>query len=145
MSKNIAACFIASFLIFFSGFLYAQVPAEDAENNQEMNRIKNVLAVINAEIKSDLDQLLILQEALKSNARMSLEAQGRSPDVVNMTDLAAAQRQAIERETSINTRIDAVLARTAELSLKKQALLEQFMELSALPQTSVANGQNKAP
>jgi hypothetical protein len=121
MSKYIATCFFASFLTIFSGFLYAQVPTQESESNQEMNRIQNVLAVINAEIKSDLDQLLILQEALKSNARMSLEAQGRSPDVVNMTDLAAAQRQAIERETSINARIDAVLARTAELSLKKQA------------------------
>jgi hypothetical protein len=145
MPKYIAACFLASFSVIFSGFLYAQVPTQESESSQEMNRIQNILAVINAEIKSDLDQLLILQEALKSNARMSLEAQGRSPDVVNMTDLANAQRQAIERETSINARIDAVLARTAELSLKKQSLLEQFMELSALPLPSAANGQNKAP
>jgi hypothetical protein len=143
MSKYITTCCYASFLILFSGFTYAQVPSQVSENNQEMNRIQNVLAVINAEIKSDLDQLLILQEALKSNARMSLEAQGRSPDVVNMTDLATAQRQAIERETSINARIDAVLARTAELSLKKQSLMEQFMELSALPLPSNANAQNK--
>ena len=145
MSKYIRTCFLASFLIVFSGSLFAEVSAQEQERIQEMNRIQNVLAVINAEIKSDLDQLLILQEALKSNARMSLEAQGRSPDVVNMSDLATAQRQAIERETSINARIDAVLTRTAELTLKKQSLLEQFMELSAVPLATGSNGPNKTP
>ena len=143
MSKYIRSFFLATFLVIFSGSLFAQVPAQEQERIQEMNRIQNVLAVINAEIKSDLDQLLILQEALKSNSRMSLEAQGRSPDVVNMTDLATAQRQAIDREISINTRIDAVLARTAELSLKKQSLLEQFMELSTVPLAPVSNVTNK--
>ena len=143
MSKYIPTYFLASFLIIFSGSLFAQVPAQEQERIQEMSRIQNVLAVINAEIKSDLDQLLILQEALKSNSRISLEAQGRSPDVVNMSDLASAQRQAIERETSINSRIDAVLARTAELSLKKQSLLDQFMELSTVSLAPVTNIPNK--
>ena len=133
---NFAAAIV---LIVFSGCLFAQVPGQEAESDLEMKRIQNVISVINGEIKSDLDQLLILQEALKANSRMSLEAQGRSPDIVNIADIAAAQRQAVERETSINARIDSVLARTAELSARKQVLLEQFMELSAAPISSTAN------
>ncbi len=103
-----------------------------------MKRLQTMLSVINAELKSDLDQILVLQEAIKANSRAPLEAQGRSPDTVSYEEVAAAQRRAIQRETAINSRLDAILARSAELDAKKQPLLERIRELSSTPQVPEA-------
>jgi hypothetical protein len=120
-------CCLAAFLpMVFSG----SVLADDAENTIVLKRLQTSLAVINSELKSDLDQVLMLQEAIKANARTPLETQGRSPDPVMVEDAAAAQRRAIQRETAINVRLDAILARSAALDAKKQPLLERLRELS---------------
>jgi hypothetical protein len=99
-----------------------------------MKRLQVLLSVINSEVKSDLDQMLVLQEAITANARTPLDLQrGRSPDAVLFDDAAAAQRRAIERETAINARLDAILARNAALDAKKQPLMERVLELSVAP------------
>ena len=66
-----------------------------------------------------LDRFLKLEEAIKVNARTPLEAQGRSPDPVLYDDVAAAQRRAIQRETAMNARLDALLARSVTLDARK--------------------------
>jgi hypothetical protein len=124
---------IASFLVFFSTSVYA---VED-ENILEIKRLQAMVIVINLELKSDLDQVMLLQEALKMNSRMSLESQGRSPDALSYDDVAATKRLAIQRETSINARLDAILLRSSELDVKKQVLLDRVMELSLVPRSSV--------
>jgi hypothetical protein len=135
MSKHFVGCLAATLSIaLFSGPLLAQ----DPDGAQEMKRLQTTLAVINSELKSDLDQILVLQEALKVNSRTSLEAQGRSPYPVMVDDAAAAQRLAIQRETAINARLDTILARSAALDARKQPLLERVRELGAVPQAAAA-------
>jgi len=134
MPTHLMAGLAITLSIFFSGSLIAQ----EKESAPELKRLQTMLSVINAELKSDLDQILVLQEAIKANSRTPLEAQGRSPDAVSYDEAAAAQRRAIQRETAINSRLDAILARSAELDAKKQPLLERIAELSAAPQASDA-------
>lgn len=138
MSKRFLACLAASLLIVFSGSLLAQ----EQESVLEMKRLQGLLSVINSELKSDLDQVIVLQEAIKANARMPLEAQGRSPDVVSYGDVAEAQRRAIEREAAINARLDAILERSAALDAKKQPILERLLELSLVPQVPAEKPAN---
>lgn len=149
MSNRILVGLAATLLVIFPGSSFADelvltqesvasqeaVHAQD-QNTLEMDRIQKVLTVINAEIKSDLDQLLALQEASKAGSRMTFLAQaeqGIASDPVNIVDVNAAQRKAVERSTAINARIDALLARIDELGAKKQQLLERFLELSVAP------------
>ena len=134
MSMRLVACLAASLSIVFSGSLFAQ----EQGSVLEITRLQVLLSVINLELKSDLDQMLVLQEAIRANARMPLEAQGRSPDAVSFDDVAAAQRRAIQRETAINARLDALLARSAALDAMKQPLLERIRELGVLPQPPAA-------
>ena len=54
--------------IVFSGSLLAQ----EKESAAEMKRLQTMLSVIDAELKSDLDQILVLQEAIKANSRAPL-------------------------------------------------------------------------
>jgi hypothetical protein len=122
-------CLVTSLLIVFSGPLLAQ----EQNNDLEIKRLQGLLTVINSELKSDLDQILLLQQAIIANARTPLEAQGHSPDAVSFVDVAATQRLAIQRETAINARLDAVLARSVMLDAKKQPLLERVIELSLVP------------
>ncbi len=124
--------------VFFSGTLFAQ----DQESILEIKQLQAAISVINSELKADLDQILMLEEAIKLNARTSLEGQGRSPDPVLYDDVAAAQRRAIERETAMNARLDALLARSATLDARKQPLLERIQELSLLPQEPVTTPGN---
>ncbi len=126
MSIRFLAALAAATLILFSGSLRADAP----NANTEMTQLQILLAAINSELKSDLDQLLVLQEAIKANARPPLEAQGRSPDPVSFDAVAATQRLAIQRETALNTRIDALLARSAALDAKKAPILERMREIS---------------
>jgi len=131
---RLVACLAALLSIVFSGSLFAQ----EQGSVLEITRLQVLLSVINLELKSDLDQMLVLQEAIRANARMPLEAQGRSPDAVSFDDVAAAQRRAIQRETAINARLDALLARSAALDAMKQPLLERIRELGVLPQPPAA-------
>jgi hypothetical protein len=101
----------------------------------EIKRLQAMVIVINAELKSDLDQVLMLQEAVKLNSRTPLELQSNSPDVVSYDDVEASKRMAIQREASINLRLDAILTRSKELDLKKQLLLDRVIELSKAPNT----------
>jgi hypothetical protein len=126
MSARILACLVTSILIVFSGPSRAQ----DAQSLVELKKLQASLLVINSELRADLDQILILQEAIRANAQMPLAAQGRSPDPVSYDDVAAAQRRAIQRETAINARLDVLLARSAELDARKQPLLDRIRELS---------------
>jgi hypothetical protein len=91
----------------------------------ELKRLRLELSMINAEIKSELDQVLVLQEAIRANARIPLEEQGRSPDIVMVDDVATAQRLAVEREAALNVRLEALFVRNAELDAKKQGILER--------------------
>lgn len=113
------------FFLFIAGSTLAQEPA----NATEMKRLQTVLSVINAELKTDLDQILILQEALKANARGSLKAQGHTPDAISFDEVAAEQRRAIQRELALNERLDAILVRSTSLDAKKQSILERLLEL----------------
>jgi len=132
------ACLAASLSIFFSGSLLAQ----EQGNTLEMKQLQALISVINSELKADLDQILILEEAIKVNALSSLEAQGHSPDPVSFDNVAASQRRAIQRETALNARLDALLARSVALDAKKQPLLERIQELGMLPQASAAMPEN---
>jgi len=132
MSTRLFACLAAFLSLVFSGHLLAQEQGSVAEIRQ----LQALLSVINSELRSDLDQMLTLQEAIKANSRTSLEALGRSPDIVMLEDVAAAQRRAIQRETAINARLDALLARSAALDAKKQPILDRIRELGTQPQTT---------
>jgi hypothetical protein len=129
MSARFLACLAGSLAIFMAASLHAQ----EQDSVLEIKRLQALLTVINAELKSDLDQILTLQEAIKVNGRASLETQGRSPDPVLVNEAAAAQRQAMQRETAINARLDAILARSAALDATKQPLLERVRELGMAP------------
>jgi hypothetical protein len=122
----------ASLFIALSGSLLAQ--QQDAA--LETQRLQAALSVINAEIKANLDEVMAVQEALKANSMMPLEAQGRSPDAVSFDDLAAAQRRAMEKEAAMKARLDAILARNAALDAEKQPLLVRVRELLQVPQAS---------
>lgn len=137
MSKRFIFLLAISLAITVSASAYAQVQGAALE----LKQLQSALAVINAELKADFDQILLLQEAIKANSRTSLEAQGRSPDAVMLDDVAAAQRRAIQRETAINARLDAILARTAELDARKQVLLERVMELSLTRQSPATKSE----
>ncbi|MBI4997468.1 MAG: hypothetical protein HZC22_11340 [Rhodocyclales bacterium] len=121
---------LASLLAAIGFAASAPLFAQDHEAVLEIKRLQTLLAVINAELKADLDQMLTLNEALKANARPSLEAGGQSPDVASVADVQAAQRRAIAREAAINARLDAILARSATLDASKQPLMERIRELS---------------
>jgi hypothetical protein len=125
---------ITSFLACFFTSSYA---AED-KKILEIKRLQAMLIVINDELKSNLDQVMMLQEAVKLNSRTPLELQSSSPDVVSYDDVEASKRLAIQREASINARLDAILNRSKELDLKKQVLLDQVIELSKVPSATTA-------
>ena len=133
---------IAGLAAIFSIFLSGNLVAQDQGNNLEMKQLQAAISIINSELKADLDQILMLEEAIKVNARGSLEAQGRSPDPVLYDDVAAAQRRAIEREAAMNARLDALLARSAALDARKQALLERVQELGMLVPEPAAKSEN---
>lgn len=122
MSKNII---ISLVLLLFCTSSFA---VEDA-GMQEIKRLQAIVTAINLELKSNFDQVMMLKEAVKLNSRASLESQGRSPDLLSYDDVASAKRSAIQREASINTRLDAILIRSNELDMKKQVLLDRLMEL----------------
>jgi hypothetical protein len=131
MSKRVLITLV---FILFCTSLYA---TED-ETILEIKRLQATVTAINLELKSNLDQVMMLQEAVKINSKVSLELQGRSPDALSFDDLASAKRLAIQRETSINARLDAILLRSNELDVKKQVLLDRVMELNLAPRASVA-------
>jgi len=135
MSLRFVGFLLVALICVSSGPLRAQ----ESESAVEINRIQTLLTVLNAELKSDLDQVLLLQEAIKANARAPLEAQGRSPDAVSYEDVAAAQRRAVQREAAINARLDAILSRSASLDATKQLLVERIRELSHMPQQAPSN------
>lgn len=120
-------------LLSMSLLLPGPLRAQENANVNEIRQLQASLAVINAELRADLEQVLMLQEAIRLNSRTTLEEQGRSPDMVLYEDMAAAQRRAIQRETAINARLDELLARSADLDARKQALLERIRELTELP------------
>lgn len=123
-------------LVCLTALLFAVLPgtalAQDQASVLEMKRLEVLLSIINAELKSELEQILVLQEAMKANSRRLLEAQGLSPDPVLYEDQAAAQRQAIQREAAINAQFDAIVARSVALSAKKQLILDRIMELGGV-------------
>lgn len=130
MITRILACVVSSMLIVISGSLCAQ----EADSLLEIKRLQNLLSVVNSELKSDLDQIPILQEAIRANNRVPLDAQqGRSPDPIMLDDVVAEQRIAIQRETVLNARLAALLARSAELDAGKLPILERIRELSLAP------------
>jgi hypothetical protein len=124
---------IASIAVFLCIIMSAPSLAQEQNGAIEIRRLQALLRVINSELKSDLDQILVLQEAIRGNSRTSLAAQGRSPDIVTVEDGITAERHAIEREDAINARLDAILARSAMLDAQKQPLLERIQELGAVP------------
>lgn len=129
MKMRTLLCLLLSMLFLHPAPLLAQ----DSANVLEIRQLQASLAVINAELRADLEQVLMLQEAIRLNSRATLEEQGRSPDMVMYEDMAAAQRRAIQRETAINARLDELLARSADLDARKQTLLERIRELTELP------------
>ena len=133
MPKRQIAWLAPWFSLLIAGSPLAQEPA----SAPEMRRLQTVLTVINAELKADLDQVLVLQEALRANARGSLQAQGRTPDAISFDEVAAEQRRAIQREQALNARLDAMLTRSITLDSKKQSILERLIELGLVQQTSV--------
>ena len=134
MSFRFLAGLAITLSLFFSGTLFAQ----DQGSILEMKQLQAAISVINSELRADLDQILMLEEAIKLNAQTPLAAQGHSPDPVLYDDVAAAQRRAIQRETAMNARLDALLARSASLDARKQTLLERLQELGMLGPEPVA-------
>jgi hypothetical protein len=119
VSIRFLACLAASLFIVFPGPLLAQ----DQESVLEIQRIQAALAVINAEIRANLDEISSLQQALQANAQAQ-PAQGQLFD-----DVAAAQQRAYDNAAAFNARIQEILARNAELGAQKQPLLERLQEL----------------
>ncbi len=135
MATRILVCVVSAILIVISGSLCAQ----EADSILEIKRLQNLLSVVNAEFKSDLDQILILQKVIRDNSRVPLEAQqGRSPDPIMLDDVAAEQRLAIKRETALNARLEALLVRSGELDAIKLPILERIRELSLAPPVPAA-------
>ena len=132
------ACLAALLSIFYSGSLLAQ----DQGRFVEMRQIQLSLSIINSELKANLDQILMLEEAIKANDRPSMVEQGRSTDPVMYDDMVAAQRRVIQRETVLNARLDALLARSAQLDVQKQPLLERIQEIAVIPYEPVPNPGN---
>ena len=130
MSIRFIAGLAATLSLMFSLMFSESLLAQEQGSNPEMKQLQTLLAVINSELKSDLEQMLVLQEAIKANARPPLAAQGRSPDPVSFDDVAAEQRLAIQRETALNARLDALLARSAALDARKLPILERMREIS---------------
>ncbi len=128
---------IAWLVPLFSLLIASSTFAQEPASAPEMRRLQTVLSVINAELKTDLDQILVLQEALKANAQGSLKARGRSPDAISFDEVAAEQRRAIQRELALNARLDAILARSTILDSKKQSILERLLELGLAQQAPV--------
>jgi hypothetical protein len=60
------------------------------------------------------------------------------PDAISFDEVAAAQRRAIQRELTLNARLDAILARTAALDAKKQSILERILEIGVVQQAPAA-------
>jgi hypothetical protein len=87
MSVRFIACLAAALSIFLSGTLFAQ----DQGSIQGMKQLQDAISIINMELKADLDQILMLEEAVKVNARPSLDEQRYSPDPVLHEDVAEAQ------------------------------------------------------
>ena len=112
--------------------------AQSPDASAEMRRLQVLLAVINAEIRADLDQVMALHEVIKSNARVSTNAQERTPDPVNYDERVAALRSANQRDEALSKRLDAILARSAELNAQKQPLLERVRSLGLEPPDPVA-------
>jgi hypothetical protein len=129
------ACLAAFFSIFYSGSLLAQ----DQGRFIEMKQIQISLSIINSELKANLDQILMLEEAIKANDRPSMVEQGRSSDPVMYDDMVAARQRVIQRETVLNARLDALLARSAQLDGQKQPLLERIREIGVMPYEPVPN------
>ena len=133
MPKRQIAWLVPLFTLLIAGSPLAQEPA----SSSEIRRLHTVLSVINAELKADLDQILVLQEALKANSRGSLQTQGRTPDAISFDEVAAEQRRAIQRELVLNARLDAILARSTRLDTKKQSILERLIDLGLTQQAPV--------
>lgn len=130
MAMRVLAHVLTFMLIAFSGSPGAQEP----DSFREIKRLQNLLVIINSELKSNLDQIQIFQEALRGNTSVPLEAQqGRTPDLIMQNDVAAQQRLAIQRETALNARLEILLVQSAELDARKQPILERIRELSLAP------------
>jgi len=132
MLKPYLSCMFVAIFVVFSGSTFA----ENQSSELELKRLKAMISFINAEIRSDLDQILVLQEAMKANNQVSLEEQGRSPDPIGYEDMAIAKRIAINRETVLNAEFSAVMAQTAALRAEKQTLVERVMVLGMTPSSS---------
>jgi hypothetical protein len=134
MSKRLLAGLAGTLFMALCPFSHAQT----ADAAAEMRRLQLVLAVINAEIRSDLDQVLALREVISLNARASPNTLERSPDPVDFDERAQAQRIANQRDAALSRRLDAILARSAALDAQKQPLLERVRSLALLPQESTS-------
>ena len=128
MSKRLSALAMLPLLLLVCLPLHAQ----ERDRGQEMRGLQASLTAINLELRADFDQIAMLQEAIRANARTPLEAQGHAPDMVQFDDVAAAERQAIAREKAMNARLDAILARTAALDERKQPLVERIRDLGGI-------------
>lgn len=129
MPARIPAAIVGLMLIVLTGPSWPQ----EQQGLLELKKLQASLSVINSELRSDLDQILILQEAIRANARTPLEAQANSPDPVSYEAVAAARRRANLREAAINARLDALLVRSAALDARKQPILERVRELGIAP------------
>jgi hypothetical protein len=57
-------------------------------------------------------------------------AQGRTPEPASYEAIAEEQRLAIQRETALNARLNALLSRSAALDARKLPILDRMRELS---------------
>ena len=99
----------------------------------EVRRLQTLIAVINAEIKADLDQAMTLRQINTVNARKPVEVQGFSPDPISYDDLVEAQRRSVQTEAAISLRLEAILARGIALNAEKQPLLDRVKDLLGAP------------
>lgn len=98
----------------------------------EMRRLQELLTVLNQELKADLDQILVLQQAQRINAAMP-DMRGRSPDMVLYTDVEAARRRAVEQDAELQARLSGLLDRSKSLDARKQQILERILEIGGSP------------
>lgn len=105
--------------------------AEDKTEMSELKRLQEWLNVLNQELKAELDQILVLQQAQRTNSQMPLELQNYASNLPLVTEVEAARRRAAEQDAELQARLASLLERTRGIDARKLPILERIYELGS--------------
>ena len=131
----------AGFLMFITLLLPISAMAENRNEMNELKRLQEWLNVLNQELKAELDQVLVLQQAQRMNTQIPMELQNNSPNIVLFIDVEASKRRAADQDAEIQARLASLLERTRSIDAKKLPILERIYELANQPPMEPAVGQ----